>query len=160
MTPKDFLEVMVRPNVADFKARYDDLRLAFNAVAAVDALAAHLFVWCRENAPEEVRGIAVGDDGRFRDRLAERSPEFALLRDIANANKHVHLTRKAPQISGAGQVKPQELRWGVARWGEGRWGSPPQVAVETNNGEARAVEAIVDRALVFLEGEMQRIGAA
>lgn len=158
MTPKDFLEVMVRPNVADFKARFDDLRLAFNAVAAVDALAAQLYAWCQQNAPAEIVGVP--SDTHYRGRLAQANAEFALLRDIAKANKHVHLTQGTPQVSSAGQVSQKALGWGVARWGEGRYGGRPQVVVDTNGGEARVVENIVDRALAFLEGEMQRIGAA
>lgn len=156
MTPKDFLKVMVQPNVADFKTRFDDLRLAFNAVAAVDALAAQLYVWCQANAPSETAGVP--DDSHYRGRLAQANDDFALLRDIAKANKHVHLTKGTPQVSRAGQVSQKQLGWGVARWGEGRWGSPPQVVVDTNGGETRVVETIVDAALAFLEGEMQRIG--
>jgi hypothetical protein len=50
MTPRDFLEAVVRPNVDDFHAQFPDLRHAYNAISAVDALAAHLYVWARTNA--------------------------------------------------------------------------------------------------------------
>lgn len=45
MTPKEFLEQIARPNVDDFQSDFDDMRRAFNAIAAVDALAAHLYEW-------------------------------------------------------------------------------------------------------------------
>ena len=57
MTPIEFLEEIVRPNVAAFHADYGSLRNAYNAVASVDALAAHPFVWCTVNVPGEVTGI-------------------------------------------------------------------------------------------------------
>jgi len=50
-TPRQFLETVVRPNVADFHSHFAGLRHAHNAIGAVDALAAHLYVWATENAP-------------------------------------------------------------------------------------------------------------
>jgi len=61
-------------------------------------------------------------------------------------------------VSTAAQVETRSLGWGQFKWGEGRWGSPPQVVVETDAGEVRVVEAILDRALSFLEAEMNRLG--
>ena len=40
MMPREFLNEVVMPNVADLHASYTEVRSAFNAVAAVDALAA------------------------------------------------------------------------------------------------------------------------
>ena len=58
MTPREFLENVVRPNVEDFDANYGSVRQAYNAVAAVDALAAHLYLWCKTNAPSEIAGVS------------------------------------------------------------------------------------------------------
>ena len=41
MTPREFLNIAVKPNLADAAARPGDVHLALNAVHAVDALAAH-----------------------------------------------------------------------------------------------------------------------
>lgn len=157
MDPKTFLEDVVRPNVEDMKARYEDVRLAFNAVAAVDSLAAHLYVWCLTNTAGQTHGAK--DDSDYREKLAQQDPEFALLRDIAKANKHVHLTRGTPQVTAADQISAKRLGWGTGRWGEMKWDSPAQVVADTNAGESRVVEAVVDRALAFIETEMRRVGA-
>jgi len=45
MSARDFLQDIVRPNVSDFHANFGSRRHAYNAVSAVDALAAHLYVW-------------------------------------------------------------------------------------------------------------------
>ena len=156
MGPREHLEQIVRPNVGDLHANYGDVRHAFNAVAAVDALAGHLYRWCCSSAPHAVAGVR--DDSAYRDRLAQTNVDFALVRDIAKVQKHIHLNRGSPQVSTAAQVETRSLGWGQCRWGEGRWGSPPQVVVETDAGEVRVVEAVLDRALNFLEAEIQRLG--
>jgi hypothetical protein len=83
VTPGEFLQTVVRPNVEEFNADYGNVRRAHNAVAAVDALAAHIYVWCKTNAPSEIAGLA--DDTHYRERLAGCSSDFRLLRDIAKA---------------------------------------------------------------------------
>lgn len=74
MTPRDFLEVVVRPNVVDFNDDSVSLRLAFNAVASVDALAAHLYHWCAAHNPAALHGA--GGDSHFRGALAALSDDF------------------------------------------------------------------------------------
>ena len=156
MNVLDHLELIVRPNMNDLGEGYGDVRYAFNSIAAVDALAGQMWQWCRENALHEIANIS--DDIGYRQRLAEANMDFALVRDMAKAQKHIHLTRGSPQVSDADQVKTRSLGWGQARWNEGRWGSPPQVVVGTEDGEVRAVESVLSRALAFLEAEMVRIG--
>jgi hypothetical protein len=56
MTPREFLDEVVRPNVAEFNVNFGSLRTAYNAVAAVDALAAHIYWWCKTNSSAEVKG--------------------------------------------------------------------------------------------------------
>ena len=155
MTPREFLEKVVRPNIAEFDANFGSEQRAYNALAAVDSLAAHIYVWCKGNAPSEIAGIP--DDSAYRETLAGRSPDFRLLRDIAKAQKHVHLTRGNLEVTTAAQVTARSLGWGEARWDEGRWGGPPQVVVTTDNGDLRYVEQIVAASLAILEAEMTRL---
>lgn len=156
MEASEHLELIVRPNMAELHESYGDVRRAFNAIAAMDALAGHLYRWCLMNAPHEITGIQ--DDSDYRGRLAQTNADFSLVRDMAKAQKHIHLTRGSPQVRVADQVETRSLGWGQARWGEGRWGSPPQVVVETDAGDVHVVESVLDRALVFLEAEMVRLG--
>jgi hypothetical protein len=43
MTPRKHRELVVRPNMREMLNELDDLRLAFNAIASVDALAARIY---------------------------------------------------------------------------------------------------------------------
>ena len=156
MGPREFRETVVAPNVREFRNYYGDLRHAFNAVAAVDALAGHIFLWCQINSPSMVVGLK--DDGAYKTTLANADVDFRLLRDVAKAQKHVHLTQWAPLVTKSAQIQPVSLGWGQARWGEMRWGGPPQVVVVTNAGENRTVEFLVGRGLDVLDREMTRFG--
>jgi hypothetical protein len=49
MTPREFFKAVVRPNVDEFHTHYADMRHAHNAVSSIDALAAHLYVWAKQN---------------------------------------------------------------------------------------------------------------
>src|SRR5690349_18817708 len=102
MTPRKFLEAVVRPNVDEFHNHYADMRHAHNAVSTIDALAAHLYVWAKKNGAPSIASIQ--NDSRFRSELAARNPDFALLRDIAKAQKHVYLTQHNPQVTRADQI--------------------------------------------------------
>jgi hypothetical protein len=135
-----FLEDIVKPNMAEFDADYASLRLAFNAVAAVDALAAHLFWWCKVNVPANV--AAIKDDDEFRRALAKKHPDYALLHDIAKANKHVQLVRGSPEITSASKVEAKPLGFGEGGYGEGGYGGPPQVIITTDAGDKRIVGAL------------------
>ena len=153
MTPKEYLREVVLPNIDEFRTNYSSIRHAYNAITAIDSLAAHIYFWCVTNAPSDVAGM--GSDSEYRLRLGERSEDFQLLCDMAKALKHVTLTRGSPEVAFASQIGARSLGWGEARWGESRWGGPTQVVVSTNDGDIRVVEAIVDTAMAFLEQEMQ-----
>jgi hypothetical protein len=80
---RDHLEQIVRPNIGEFADAYGDVRRAFNAIAAVDALAGHIWHWCRTNALHEIEEIQ--DDSDYRRRLSQKNVDFALVRDMAKS---------------------------------------------------------------------------
>jgi hypothetical protein len=111
MTIREFHNEVVIPNIDDFNANFSSLRHAFNAITAVDALAAHLYVWCEANAPSEVQEIV--DDSAYRGKLAERDLYFKLLRDIAKSQKHVRLIRgRIPPVCRADQINARPVGFG------------------------------------------------
>lgn len=155
MTAREFLETVVKPNITDFKNAYGSLRHGSNAVAALDALAAHIFIWCKTNALNEIAGIT--DDSHYRETLSKKNTDFGLLRDIAKAQKHVHLTKGNPKISTAEQIESLSLGWDQASWDESHWNSHPQIVAETNDKQLVYLETVIDKALIFIESEMFRL---
>ena len=158
MTPREFLEQVVRPNINDFSTNYASVRHAYNAVAAVDALAAHIYIWCVHNAPSEVAGLA--DDSHYRDQLAGRDSDFRVLRDLAKAQKHVRLTGKRSknaEVKESADMTARTPLWGKLPWGQFPWDGSPLVVVTTSSGKDRSVMHVTTAALTFLEGEMMRL---
>lgn len=164
--PQQFLEEVVQPNLVEFEAAVSNVRLAFNAVASVDALAAHIYVWCRENsensndAKKEIACVKT-DDSYYRAKLASECPEFELLRDIAKAQKHVRRKWGNPQITGDDKVMSSQIGYGEGGYGCGRYGGPMQVVVLVGSKPEDFVflEDVLKAATDFLKGKMKGLGA-
>lgn len=75
MTPREFLDQVVRPNVADLEANFGSLRHAYNAVASVDALVDHFYPWLVANRPG---ATSASDDSAHRQELAGANRDFGL----------------------------------------------------------------------------------
>jgi hypothetical protein len=147
---------VVLPNVSEQAANQSDGRLAFNAVCSVDALAAHIFFWCRTHVPDSVKDYK--NDSVFRNHLSDRNTSFRILRDLANAQKHVTLIYKDPLIKAADRISERMLGWDEATWDEGYWDGVSQIVVETVVGELKVVSTAVQEALEFLKSEMDCLG--
>ncbi len=158
MTPREYIEAVVRPNLADLERDEGDLRHALNAVHAVDALAARIFV-----AVGGRESTGAKDDTHYRKMLANQHADFALLHDLAKAVKHAVLDRGSPIVGSASQVeaKPIGSQAGVTMagdgYGVGEFGGPTMVLVHVN-GVPVSVGYVIVEALSFLEGEMARRG--
>ena len=155
MMPRDHLERVFRPNLQEFHDNYGDLRRAFNAAAAIDALAAHIYWWAMQNRASYVAGI---NDSGFRKRLAAADPDFKLTFEVAKANKHVQLTQGRPSVANASQIAAKSVGFGEGRWGDVRWDGPLQVFIEPTGAPQWGAEGVFDRALAFLEAEMAALG--
>ncbi len=156
VSPREFLEVVVLPNRRELHENCADLRRAYNAIASIDALAAHVYFWLTTNAPTTVTHLK--SDSAYREELAGKDPNFRLLRDIAKAQKHVVLNRGNPQVTEASQLTSRPTGWGHGRFGQGRFGGPPQVVVEIGPGSFEYAETILDQALGLLIAEMDAAG--
>ncbi len=156
MTSREFLESFVHPNVDEFHTHCADVRYAHNAVRTIDALAAHLYVWAKQDNVTSVASLR--DDSHFRSELAARNADFALLRDVAKAQKHVHLTRHNPRVTRADQIVSRPIGWGEGPYGLGRYGGVQEVVVDISPGDFAYLETTIDNALAFLEAVMTSLG--
>lgn len=155
MGPRDFHQKVVLPNLSDAKQGFGDERLAFNAIASVDALAAHIFYWCEANDDGDISGLS--DDLAYRERLSLSNASFRLVRDLAKVQKHFKLKRGKPEITSAERITPRSLGWGEAAWGEGVFGGVSQLVVETDSGDFRVINRVLQEAIDFLHSEMDRL---
>ena len=155
--PAVFRRVVVEPNVQALAERSDDIRLAMNAVFAVDALVAHIFWWVKEHAPQsDLRGMR--DDSEYRHHLSKRSEYFGVLRDLAKALKHVQLSRHDPKVAGANKMGAMPVGYGELPYGRGRFGGPTQVVVQLSDDSYDYVESIISDAMAVLAEQMRCYG--
>ena len=152
--PRRFLQEVVEPNLADLDAAPDDRRRAFNAVAAVDALAGAVF-WAAKAADPNVASMKSDDE--YRAHLGKVDDSFETIRQAAKALKHGELIRGNPLVSGADAISVRSRGWGEGRYGEGRYGGTPQPVVDTTGGQ-RVIETAVLKAKDLLVDEMDKFG--
>jgi hypothetical protein len=151
VTPRDFLNDIVRPNLEEFQLNNSCLRHAVNAVATVDALAAYIFHGHLEHV--------FADDSAYRDALAKQNESFASLRDIAKAQKHVRLTRGNPRVDSAERVQVRSFgAYGEGGYGMTPYGGTSDIVVDVAPGDDRDLREILTGATAFLESEMTRLG--
>lgn len=163
LTVREFRRLILKPNVDEYDRDYKSTHRAFNAVAAVDAYAAHIFYEASAAGVDVATRLSfepacARDDIAFRQALANNSNEFSIIRDLAKANKHARLTRHRPRVTNSGQTSAKSKGWGEGKWGEGRWGSPPQIFVEIDGGQEFYVESLVAKSVEMLDGVAANLG--
>ncbi|MCY1128594.1 hypothetical protein OU426_17170 [Frigidibacter sp. RF13] len=79
MSPKEFRRQVVAPNLDEYDKEYDKIHRAFNAVAAVDAYAAHIYQAAEDAAIDPFAALVpppptTPDYTSFRQALAGQRP--------------------------------------------------------------------------------------
>jgi hypothetical protein len=160
MTPRQFFELIAKPNVNEMAEDVSDIRLVFNAAAAVDSLAAYIFHWADDIG--HWKAVECNhDDGQFRGWLAKHSQDFRLTYEVAKANKHVRLARSKPIVRKAAQVHERALTIDeVASFDDWRLDMHTQIVIEVSNSPPlyAMADAVIRRALDFLSLQMSAFG--
>jgi hypothetical protein len=93
--PRKFFEQHLRPSYEEWLRDPANERLARIAVQAVNDMAAHVLHYWQHLDRSQVYDCGAEDETRYRDELVKREcPDFAWARDVAEAYKHVVLTRR------------------------------------------------------------------
>ena len=156
MTPADFLEDVVTPNVGALCVDVGNLRFAVNAIITLDALTGII------HADLKNKGLETGDDDAFRDRLAVQHADYRILRDAAAALKHGYLERPKPRlprlVKRAEEVTSRSAVWDEAVWDQAEWGTAIWIEAEEPEHARRAdhlTRAVLD-ILSRLRSQMTR----
>jgi hypothetical protein len=155
VTPREYLNLVVKPNVEEFIQDVSDPRRAYNAIATADALAAHVFYWCKKNAPDAVHGIQ--NDDAYRMLMQTSRPNIGLVHDVAKALKHVEMNNKTSKIRTEDEVQARSFGFGEGAYGVGPYGGTPQQSVLID-GRKIQLQLNVEHAVDFYEKEMDRLG--
>lgn len=140
--PRRFFDDHVKPNYAEWLKNPLDQRLAKNAVADANNMAARVLQYWLARDAWQVYGVTT--ERAYRDELAAREcPDFGLVRDVADAHKHFRLDRSSRQVTGTDQTAIGAIPFGGGGYGEGVYGGGPQLVVTQDDGTQRALTAIM-----------------
>jgi hypothetical protein len=146
---REFLRTVVIENYNECHNRASDIRLAMNfAISCVS-----LCDWVAADYAGILPGCVDKDPRHYENRLRARSPEFALVCDMANAWKHTHISRKDRRLTSAQHVRVDHLRAG-----DPCGLSLLPLAAEADGGRRVLVEPAFGRVLQLWRQELYDLG--
>lgn len=155
---KEFKASILEPSLKEFRDRHEELHLAFAAIAAVDAYSAHIFREATDMKIDvaarlgfDIRKGREHDDSWFRNEIAKKHHEFAVLRDVAKANKHALLTWYTPIVNGSGDTQLEARGFGVGAYGTRRYGGTPEVVIKDVRGDTHYAEELLGVSVEILD---------
>lgn len=135
----------VLPAEKEWRASQLDGRLAMILAGAINNLVDYYWHSTQEGLfPSPFFATGKKD---FRKKLSAQSESLQLVRDIADAHKHLVVERADRKISRPDQVKPERVGYGQA-YGL-CYGGGELLAVSLDNNETKYFVVVVDEAMAF-----------
>jgi hypothetical protein len=126
-----FFDEHIVPSVREWEASPLEPHRAMSAAVSLNQMADHFW---HEHQADSAKVLQATSLSSFRNALAAATPEFGLIRDVADAHKHYKLDRASRKLTDASQATTGAMGWGEAAWGDGRWGGPPEIVVTYDDG--------------------------
>jgi hypothetical protein len=137
-----FFDEHIVPSMREWEASPLEPHKAMSLAVNLNQMADY-FWYEYSSDPSKIFGAK--NTGAFRDSLSASLPEFALVRDVADAHKHFRLSRSNRKVTGAEQATLGALRWDEAAWDEAKWDSPDEIVVTYDDGSKHSFERAVRR---------------
>jgi hypothetical protein len=144
-----FYDEHIEPSVREWEASPLEPHRAMNGAVALNQMADHFW---HEHHGDAARVLHSPSLPAFRNALAAATPEFGLVRDVADAHKHYRLDRANRNLTDASQATAGSMGYGEARWGEGQWGSPPEIVVTYDDGSKHHFSTAVRKVKAMWQG--------
>lgn len=142
----------VQPNMSAWASQLTDERLAMNAVFSLYHLADHF--WYSFSVFHPNRVLGANSSGEYRSTLAKRDPNFAILRDVAEAHKHVELNRNVRKLTYSCQTTVGSTGFGEGPYGTGPYGGGPSIVVTLNDKSRHHLSHIANKVFEMWESEL------
>lgn len=143
--PCDFFSQHVLPNYWEWQKNPLDMRLAMNAVSDANNMAEYMW---------RLRGRTFQCVALYRDYLANtKCKEFAFVRDIADAHKHIELSRSSRNVTHNSQTKRlyrgvwPKGTWAKGFWAKGTWFEKEELVVTLDSGEQIPLSKILPQVI-------------
>ncbi len=141
----EHFDTYVLPAVNEWLSNPTDIRLAMNAAVALNQMADHF--WYGFASSDVARVFNTANVKTFRNELAKRNSEWSLVRDVAEAHKHVKLDRSSRHLTSAGQTVVTPTGYGTSGYGTGPYGGTPSVVVTLDDGSTVHFSCVAKRVL-------------
>lgn len=128
----EYFEIHVIPNLDAWMTQPTDIRLAMNAVVALYHMADHF--WHAYSISDPSRVFSTANSSLFRSKLAGQDNHYMVLRDVAEAHKHMELDRPLRVLTQANQTTVGATGLGEGGFGTGPFGGGPSIVVELDDG--------------------------
>lgn len=146
----DFFNLIVKPTVAEFLANVRDIRRGRLAALVLYHMADYLAL---EGYTGQDRKVMNERLDRLREELIAKCPDFALIRDIADATKHAQLSipkKTARELSSSKQIASSPGLF-HAPFGEGVFAEAAIVFVTLDNGVCKPLEPAIRSVMAMWE---------
>jgi hypothetical protein len=143
----EYFEIHVVPNLDAWMAQPTDIRLAMSATVALYHMADHF--WHAYSASDPSRVFCTANSALFRSELAKQNEDFRVLRDVAEAHKHMELERSSRVLTQANQTVVGATGFGEAGFGTGPFAGGPSVVVELDDGSKHHLSYLADQVKRF-----------
>jgi hypothetical protein len=125
---REYFDDVVVPDFDDFIGDTTSLRKAFHCANSLF----HLHDWVISEHPEAFQNCKTARDlAKF---LATQSSDFLIVKDLANATKHMHIN-SGQVLVHAGASTVQSTGYGEGGYGMGPYGGGPRVRIQTVAGD-------------------------
>lgn len=128
----EFFDMHVAPNHGAWQAHTTDIRLAMNVVVSLYHMADHF--WHAYSKTDPSRVFSTRAPSLYRAELARQNQHFSILRDVAEAHKHMKLDRPVRNLTKSRQTLVGSTGYGQANYGTGPYGGGLSIVVVLDNG--------------------------
>ena len=139
----DYFQLHVIPNLNSWRVQPTDIRLAMNAVVALYHMADHF--WHAYAMSDSSRVFGTTSSALFRSDLAKQDGHFKVLRDVAEAHKHMKLDRSPRVLTQANQTTVGETGFGEGGFGTGPFGGGLSIVVELDDGSKHHLSYLAEQ---------------
>lgn len=139
------------PGIEDWRKDQVDVRLAMNLANSLNNLVE--YYWCVYASIHADRVFQTHCLKEFRTELSRRNNDIALIRDIADAHKHLKLSRVDREITNANQTTRQCVGYGQA-YGL-CYGGGELLVVTLDDGQERYFSLVAESAFGFWSSVLQ-----
>jgi hypothetical protein len=143
-----FFEQHVKPTYEDWKAHPFEEWRAKSAVGELNNMAERVFHHWRGVDRMKLHGAVTAH--HYREEIASREcSDFALIRDVADAHKHLELDRTSRRITRSDQTGVGRVGWGEAL-GESL-GGDDEIVIVLDDGSKRSLRGVAKNVYMMWE---------